>query len=111
MLTKNNPLAQITSKSLMLRMLLGAVIGFIVISFFVFRVDEPNPDWGNNWRIRPLIITPLAGAFGVLSFYLKDFIRPKTDMARIFVFILSLLGFIIALWMGIVLGLDGTMWN
>jgi hypothetical protein len=58
-----------------------------------------------------LIITPLAGAVGILSFYLKDFIRPQSNLMTALVFVFSLLAFIVALWMGIVLGLDGTLWN
>jgi hypothetical protein len=108
---KDSPLAQINTRTLLVRMLIGAVIGLVLISLFVFSADNPPLEWGKNWRIRPLIITPLAGAFGILSFYLKDFIKPTTEVGRILVFILSLLGFLIALWLGTVLGLDGTMWN
>ncbi len=111
MILKNYLPAQINPQSLMKRMLLGAFIGFIIISFFVFSVDDPNPDWGKFWRIRPLIITPLAGAFGILSFYCKDLIRPQSKVMTVLVYVLSLVAFLIALWMGIVLGLDGTLWN
>lgn len=102
---------QINSKSLIKRMFLGAVIGLIIISFFVFSVDEPNPNWGKLWKIRPLIITPLAGAFGILSFYFKDFIRPRSNLKTVLGFLFSIIAFMIALWLGIVLGLDGTLWN
>jgi hypothetical protein len=46
--------------SLVKPMLVGGGIALLVISFFVFRVDEANPAWGKSWMIRPLIITPLA---------------------------------------------------
>ena len=92
-------------------MLIGALTGLAIISFFVFSVDEPDPEWGKLWMVRPLIITPLAGAFGILSFYLKDFVRPKSKVMIVLVFSLSIMAFIIALWLGIVLGLDGTLWN
>ncbi len=98
-------------KSLLKRMLLGAVIGLIIISLLVFSVDEPDPNWGKLWKIRPLIITPLAGALGILSFYLKNFIRPKKKLTIFLVFLFSALAFIVALWLGIVLGLDGTLWD
>ncbi|MEO5650838.1 MAG: hypothetical protein ABIR03_13070 [Ginsengibacter sp.] len=45
--------------------LIGAGIALIVISFFVFGVDEPHLEWGKFWMVRPLIITPLAGAWVV----------------------------------------------
>lgn len=77
MTTNNSPAQQLNTRAVILRMLLGAAIGFAIISVFVFSVDNPNPDWGKFWRIRPLIITPLAGAFGILSFYLTNLIRPQ----------------------------------
>ena len=90
--------------------LIGAGIALLVISFFVFGVDEPNPEWGRLWMIRPLIITPLAGAMGGAFFYFMNFMGNR-GVNKTFAFLLSLIGFIIALWMGTVLGLDGTMWN
>ena len=101
----------LTPFSVTKRMLLGAVTGFVIIAFFVFSVDDPDPDWGERWRIRPLVITPLAGAFGILSFYLKDFVRTKASFMKLLLAFFSLMAFIIALWLGIVLGLDGTLWN
>lgn len=108
---KNLQPGLINPKALFKRMLLGEVIGLIVISFFLFSVDEPNPEWGNLWMVRPLILTPLAGAFGILSFYLRDFVGPQSKVMSFLVFLTSLILFIIALWLGIVLGLDGTLWN
>jgi hypothetical protein len=111
MTLKNYSVPQIKTNSIIKRMLIGTAIGFALISLMVFSVDEPNPGWGKFWMIRPLIITPLAGAFGMLCFYLKDFVRPASALMRLVVILLSLIGFIIALWMGTVLGLDGTLWN
>ena len=102
---------QIPPASLLVRMLTGALIGLVLISSFAFSVDNPDPAWGPFWRVRPLIITPLAGAFGILSFYLKDFARPQGTVMTILVYAFSALIFLVALWMGIVLGLDGTLWN
>ena len=93
------------------RMLICWIIGLAVISFFIFGVDQPHPEWRDYWRIRPLIITPLATAMGALLFNAADVIRPTNDWARILVWFGSFLGFVVALWLGIVLGLDGTMWN
>lgn len=92
-------------------MFFGAVIGLIVISGFVFSVNHPDPSWGPHWKIRPLILTPLITAFGMLSFFLKDFARPNTQTWRILVFLFSLACFFISLWLGIILGLDGTLWD
>ena len=90
--------------------LIGAAIGLFLISFFVFGVDEPNPEWGRLWRIKPLIVTPLAGAMGGAFFYFMNFMGIR-GVNKTFAFIISVIGFIVALWMGTVLGLNGTMWN
>lgn len=92
-------------------MLLGASIAFPIIALMVFSVNSPNPVWGTYWMIRPLIVTPIIGAFGILSFYLKDFIRPQSDVMALIVFIISFIAFAISLWMGTILGLVGTLWN
>lgn len=101
----------ITKESLIKRMLIGAAIGLIVISTFVFSVDHPKPEWGDAWRIKPLILTPIITAIGILSFYLKDFLRPKSQLANLLVIFISAVLFVISIWMGIVLGLNGTLWD
>lgn len=103
--------ANIRVKALLIRMLFGAFIGFIIISVFVFGVDNPNPDWPANWRIKPLIFTPLVAAFGALSFYLADVIGVKGEWPKVVLFFISAILFLIALWLGTVLGLNGTMWH
>jgi hypothetical protein len=103
--------SHIKPKSVILRMMLGAGIALVIISFLVFNVNTPPPEWGQYWKIRPLIFTPIVGAFGILSFYLKDFIRPQSDVKSVILFIISLILFLISLWMGVIIGLVGTMWN
>jgi hypothetical protein len=49
----------------------------------------------------------LGGAF----YYLMDHLLYKGGWRKPMVYILSLIGYIIALWFGTVLGLDGTLWN
>ncbi|WP_187263516.1 potassium transporter KefB [Pontibacter beigongshangensis] len=90
--------------------LLGAGIAFLVISFFVFGVDAPHPDWGKFWMIRPLLITPLAGAMGGAFCAFMDYQRSR-GFNRTWAILLSLVVYVIGLWLGIVLGLDGTMWD
>lgn len=92
-------------------MLLGAGFALFAISFFVFGVDNPPAEWGEFWRIRPLIITPLAGATGGAVYHILDRLRAKGNISGNFAVILSLIIYVVGLWMGIVLGLAGTMWN
>lgn len=108
--TEDLPSQQKPAVSLIKPILIGAGIGLLVILFFLFRV-EGRPEWGSLWKLRPLIITPLAGATGGAFYYLIDQVRYRNGLNPSIAFILSLLVFIIGLWMGIVLGLDGTMWN
>jgi hypothetical protein len=91
--------------------MIGAAIGLAIISLLVFDVNEPNPDWGIYWRVKPLILTPIIAGFGFLSFFLKEYIMPKSDAGKIIVFLISTIAFVISLWMGTVLGLNGTLWN
>ncbi len=101
----------INLKSLAIRMLIGGLIGLMIISVFVFSVGNPNPEWGKFWRIRPLIITPLAGAMGGLLVYSVNFFNFQNKPTKVIAVIFSLIGFVVALWLGIVLGLDGTLWD
>lgn len=93
------------------RMIIGAVIGFLAISLFVFGVDNPNPEWPANWRIRPLIITPIAAAFGAAFSTVLDNLRREGGWKTFAAIMISLVVFLVALWMGTILGLDGTMWD
>ena len=90
--------------------LIGGIIGLALISIFVFGVDTPNPEWGKLWRIKPLLITPIAAAAGGLFFYFMQMMSAQ-GMNKTLAVIVGLFGFIVALWMGVVLGLNGTMWD
>lgn len=103
--------AEIELKKVLGLMLVGATLGLGIISLFVFGVDHPHPSWPDNWRVRPLIITPIAAAFGMLSFLLSEIIGVKKDWGKILVFLISLIIFLLCLWLGTVLGLAGTLWN
>jgi hypothetical protein len=91
--------------------LIGAAIGLILISMFVFEVDNAKPEWSKLWMVKPLVITPLAGAIGGLFFYFMNYLSSAGKINRGLAIILSIIVFIVGLWLGIVLGLNGTMWN
>lgn len=109
-LQNNFPGQQIPWISFITPALIGAGIALLVISFFVFGVDAPNPEWGKYWQLRPLIITPLAGAAGG-AFYGFMSYQSSRGFNRTLAILISLVVFIIGLWMGVVLGLAGTMWD
>lgn len=110
-MTQSNTTQPIHPASLGKRMLLGAGIALTVITVFLLGVDEPKPEWGKLWMIRPLIIVPLAGAMGGAFYYFMNHLRYLGGWKKALVILLSLIGYLIVLWLGIVLGLDGTLWN
>lgn len=90
---------------------IGAAIGLFLIVLFVASVDETNPEWGTFWMLRPLLIVPLAGAAGgAVRFYLQKRLT-QLGLHQAVGFFLGLFALVVALWMGFVLGLDGTFWN
>jgi hypothetical protein len=93
------------------RMLQGALIALILIAVFLLSAGAPDPAWPKLWMLRPLIIVPLAGAGGGVFYYFMDHLRHRGGWKMVAANIISLLAYLIALWMGTVLGLDGTMWN
>lgn len=93
------------------RMAIGAAAGLILILFFVLGVDHPDPNWPKLWMLKPLIVVPLAGSIGSLLYHIINPLRHQPGWKRTGANILGLVIFLIALWMGTVLGLDGTMWD
>lgn len=112
MTAKNNLTTVSFNSTLFLkRVLIGTAIGLAVILFFVLRVNPNHPDWGQYWLVQPLIVTPLAGAAAGACNHFLDFLRKQGASQKIVANVLAVLIYIVGLWMGIVLGLHGTMWN
>lgn len=108
----NNPTAsKIDSGALSKRMLLGGTIALVLISLLLFTVKNPDPAWPKYWKVRPLVIVPIAGAMGGLFYYLMGRYRNMGGWIKVIAFIVSIIGFVFALWIGTILGLDGTLWN
>lgn len=96
------------SPTLGIRMLTGLLIGLAIISFYIFGASDPRPEWGTFWRVRPLIITPLAGAMCGAGNHLLRVLLPRP---RYLAAALGVVVYVVGLWLGTVLGLAGTMWN
>ncbi|WP_342648518.1 hypothetical protein [Mucilaginibacter sp. CSA2-8R] len=88
-------------------MLLGGGIALATILFFVIGAGSGRAEWGAYWMVKPLLITPLAGVCGGAFAYRIS----RLGWNKALTLIIGLAGFLIALWMGIVLGLKGTMWH
>lgn len=90
--------------------LVGGFAGLILIFFFVSGV-EADPEWPRLWKLRPFVLTPLASAAGAACAYVlcRNGNRPPT--VKFLRFVLGAILFLVSTWLGIVLGLDGTMWD
>lgn len=97
--------------SLAKRMLVGAAIGLLLISVFLLSATEPNPSWGKLWMLRPLVVVPSAGAMGGFCNYFLIQFRKEIGVSKTAAVVLGAVVFVVGLWLGIVLGLDGTYWD
>jgi hypothetical protein len=61
--------------------------------------------------LRPLMVTPVVSGIGGIALLLPDILGLKTPWKRILAMFGGLILFMISLWMGIILGLYGTLWN
>lgn len=93
------------------RMLVGGGIALALICIFVLGAGEGSPAWGPYWRIKPLLLTPFLGGLIGLCYDLTEPLRQLNGWQGKLFFILSLLSYAIGLWISLVLGLNGTMWN
>ncbi len=93
------------------RMLLGVVIALTLLTLFLLTVKEPNPAWGKYWMVRPYLLMTFAGAMGGLCNYIIINFRSVVGLNKTKAIVLSFVVFVIGLFMGFVLGLDGTLWN
>ncbi|WP_346317632.1 hypothetical protein [Chitinophaga sp. YIM B06452] len=97
--------------SLTKRMLLGAAIALALITAFLISAGEGDPAWPRFWMVRPLVIVPLAGATGGAFFYFMDHLRHHGGWRAVLGIVLGVIVYIFGLWLGTVLGLDGTYWD
>jgi hypothetical protein len=93
------------------RISIGAVAGLAVILFFLSMSDGGDPSWGKYWMIRPLVVGTFAGAMAGFCNYIILHYRALAGLNRPVAVILSVVVSIAGMWMGIVLGFNGTMWN
>ncbi len=92
-------------------MLIGAGIALALIALFLLPINNPDPSWPKYWMVRPFIIVPLAGAAGGAFYAFLRPMRQQGGWVMVAGYVLSLIVFIIGLWLGTVLGLDGTLWD
>jgi hypothetical protein len=108
---KNNFSKSVHPLSVSKLMAIGGGIAFILIIIFLLPVPKAKPEWPALWMIKPLIVVPVAGAMAGIFYYFMDHLRFQGGWKKFLANIFSLIAYIIALWMGTILGLHGTLWN
>jgi hypothetical protein len=83
----------------------------VLISFFLANAGDPDPAWPALWWIKPLLVVPVAGSFGGAFYHLMEDMRKPGLWRMVLAGFISLVGYVFTLWIGTVLGLNGTMWN
>jgi hypothetical protein len=110
-MTINNSTRAVNRKSLLLFMLAGGGIALALIVLFISGVEESDPSWSKYWMVRPFVVLPLAGATGGAFFYFMHHVSHRGGWSRALAYCAGVLVYIIGLWMGTVIGLNGTLWN
>ena len=92
-------------------MLIGAGLGLIAISIFVIGAGKRETEWGNYWRVKPLLLTPFIGAIVGMCYDITERLRKLNGWLGYLFVGLSVIGYALGMWVGLVLGLAGTMWD
>jgi len=93
------------------RVLIGAIVALAMVGVFVIGAGSGKPEWGAYWRLKPLLLTPCLGAIVGLSYDITQPLRNINGLPGRVFFVLSIVGGLIGLWMSMILGLAGTMWD
>ena len=93
------------------RMFVGGIISLLLISFFVISAGKGNPAWGEYWRVKPLLLSPVLGALVGLCYDVTQQLRDIKGWAGRVFLVLSFVGYEIGIFMSLVLGMNGTMWD
>lgn len=110
-MTQNNvTIPHVDKGTLAMFMLVGGGIALVLISLMVLPV-EGKPEWGHYWKIRPMIVPPVAGAIGGACFYIIWRAAYKGGWRKVLAGIAGTIIYILGIWMGTVLGCAGTLWN
>ncbi|PVH27025.1 hypothetical protein [Sphingobacterium corticibacter] len=101
---------RISSNDFKIKMMFGAALGIFVVSPFIYGNTPHNDEWGFFWFIKPLVLIPLSGAVGGALYYLStrylQHILPKWLLMGMGTLLLA-----VSIWIGAILGLNGTYWN
>lgn len=93
------------------RAIIGATIGLVITFIFIISADKADASWSKLWFIKPLVLTPLATAVGGAFYYYIEQLFFFNGWKKALAIIIGLIGFVVSLWLGMVLGFNGTYWN
>ncbi len=92
-------------------LMLGFTLGLFIATLFIYSVPFPKFSWGPNWMVKPLILVSLISAIGSIPFYYANQYDAPHPKNKILTYILSAVVLIICIWIGVVLGFKGTLWD
>jgi len=76
-----------------------------------FSVENPKPEWGKLWRIKPLLLSPIIGAIGGVGCYILHSVKTPSKFFNGILILIGVFILLIFVWIGTILGLDGTLWD
>ena len=91
--------------------LLGATISLIIMYSFISSIQIPSPNWGTYWQFKPLILGPIIAGLGMILAYMALKYMMTLKLPKILSYLFALIIFIIILWVSMVLGFNGTLWD
>jgi hypothetical protein len=110
-ISENQSQQPVFTTNLSKRMLIGAGLGLIAISIFVIGAGRGEIEWGNYWRVKPLLLTPFIGAIVGMCYDITERLRKLNGWLGYLFVGLSVIGYALGMWVSLVLGLAGTMWD
>jgi hypothetical protein len=87
-----------------------ALLGFLLASLFLISVGGGPSDWHPAWMLQPLILVTAAGA---TAGSIHGGLAPRFFRGKYKILHYAALGllYLVAYWMGMVLGFHGTYWH
>lgn len=104
------PSSQNKNAAAIRRIALGAGIAIVLMIIFISSVKVPDPSWGSYWYIRPIIVIAFAGAAGGAYYHFVAASHYR-GWRRGLMLVSCLIVYIVGLWLGSVIGLNGTLWD
>ena len=96
--------------ALIQKSIVGCAIALLAIAVMIIPIQNPDASWGTFWMVKPFLMVTLAGVLGGMIYHLIT-IRFQNGWKKPIGIVLGLLVYIFGLWIGAILGLDGTLWN